>query len=300
MVRPAAFGFDAETAGTNTFQRETGEDALVTQERAETEFDAAAETLRVKGVDVFVIEDTIYPPKPDAVFPNNWVSFHDDGTVILYPMFAESRRAERRRDIIEGLQSAFEVRDIVDLSEHEEQGRFLESTGSMVLDRVNSIGYACLSSRTNEQLFREVCERLGYRAVVLHAHDRGGREIYHTNVIMSVADDFAIVCLDSVTDKDERIGLAAALRETGHQLIDITFEQMEDFAGNILGLRTNDGRRVVALSQRAFTALSGQQRNIIERNSELIALDVPTIECAGGGSVRCMIAEIFLPRHRQL
>ena len=296
MIRPAAVGFDPETAESNEFQRETGMDASVLQERAEVEFDAAAETLREKGVNVFVIEDTVYPQKPSAVFPNNWVSFHEDGTVVLYPMFASSRRHERRRDLIDGLRSVFEVGEIVDLSENESHGRFLEGTGSMVLDRANRISYASLSPRTDERLFKEVCERLGYKAVTFRSHGRSGREIFHTNMMMCVASDFAVACLDSITDKTERLGLAASLRESGHQLIDITFEQMEEFAGNVLSLRTHDGGNVVALSRRAFDALSGRQRNIIERQCELVPIDIPTLEAAGGGSVRCMIAEVFLPR----
>jgi hypothetical protein len=295
MIRPAGFGFDPETAGSNAFQREIDEHPCVVQERAAAEFDAAAETLRAKGVDIFVFEDTVYPVKPDAVFPNNWVSFHRDGTAILYPMFASSRRPERRMEIIDGLRSIFDVGEIVDLSENEQRGRFLEGTGSMVLDRANAIAYACTSSRTDETLFREVCERLGYAPFVFHAHDRGGRQIYHTNVMMCVAEKFAVVCLDSITDKKERLAVAASLRGTGHELIDITFEQMEEFAGNMLQLSPNDGA-IVDLSQSAFNALSGAQRNIIERHSALVPLDVPTIECAGGGSVRCMIAEVFLPR----
>lgn len=297
MIRPAVFGSNPETSESNAFQRESDEDPRILQERVEAEFDAAAETLRDKGVDLFVFEDTIYPAKPDAVFPNNWVSFHDDGTVILYPMFAASRRAERRLDIIEGLRSAFEVRETIDLSAAESHGRFLEGTGSMVLDRANAIAYACVSPRTDEQLFHEVCGLLGYKAVMFHARDRGGRAIYHTNVLMSIAEDLTVICLDSISDKGERTAIAASLRKTGHQLIDITFEQMEEFAGNMLALRTNDERYIAALSRRALNALSGQQQTIVERHCELVALDVPTIECAGGGSVRCMIAELFLPRH---
>lgn len=296
MVRPASFGPNSETAASNAFQRDAVDDACTLQERAEVEFDAAAEILREKGVDIFVFEDTVYPAKPDAVFANNWVSFHDDGTVIFYPMLAASRRLERRRDIIEGLRSVFEVDQIVDLSHHESDGRALEGTGSMVLDRANCVAYGCLSPRTDEHLFREVCERLGYMPFVFRAHDRARRDIYHTNVMMCVARHFAVVCLDSIADKDVGIALAASLRDSGHELIDITFEQMEDFAGNMLELRTVGNGRIVALSRRAFNALSGAQRVIIERHCELVPLDVPTIECAAGGSVRCMIAEIFLPK----
>jgi hypothetical protein len=296
MIRPAAFAFDPETASSNAFQRETRDDAGATHTRAVAEFDAAVETLRGKGVGVFVFEDTVDPAKPDAVFPNNWVTFHQDGTVIVYPMFAATRRAERRRDIIDGLRAVFDIGEIVDLSENETRGRFLEGTGSMVLDRVNGVAYACLSPRTDEGLFREVCGRLSYEPVVFRAHGRDGREIYHTNVMMCVADDFATVCLDSISDEKERLAVAARLRGTGHELIDITFEQMEEFAGNMLALRSDDGGGLVALSRRAFDALSGKQRSIIERHCELVPLAVPTIECAGGGSVRCMMAEIFVRR----
>jgi hypothetical protein len=294
MIRPAGFGFDPDTAGSNEFQRDTGEDAAVVQERAEAEFYAAAEVLREKGVNVFVFEDTIYPTKPDAVFPNNWVSFHEDGTAILYPMFAESRRAERRLDIIEALQSAFEVGEIVDLSHYENEGKFLEGTGSMVLDRVNRVAYASLSPRTDGSLLSEVCERLNYRAVTFRSHGRSGREIYHTNVMMCVADDVAVVCLDAITAGAERERVAASLKETGHELVEITPEQMANFAGNMLSLRTNDGSEIIALSRTAFAALASDQRAAIERHRELVPIDIPTIETAGGGSVRCMIAELFL------
>ena len=297
MIRPAVFGFNPETAGSNEFQGDAGLDAGVLQERAEVEFDAAVEALREKGVNVFVIEDTVYPPKPDAVFPNNWVSFHEDGTVILYPMFAASRRHERRRDIIDGLTSAFEIGEVVDLSGNEKDGRFLEGTGSMVLDRANAIAYASLSPRTDERLFIQVCERLSYDPVTFRSHGRSGREIYHTNVMMCIGERFAVVCLDAISDVGERERVATSLRDTGREIVEIGFEQMGNFAGNMLALRTNDGGDVVALSRRAFGALTADQKQDIEHCCELAPLDIPTIETAGGGSVRCMIAEIFLKGH---
>lgn len=299
MIRPASFGFDPETAESNEFQRDAGEDACLLQERAESEFDGSAGILREKGVNVFVVEDTLYPRKPDAIFPNNWVSFHEDGTVFLYPMLAKSRRAERRLEIIEGLRSTFEVDDLVDLSHRENEGQFLEGTGSMVLDRANRIAYASMSPRTDEYLFREVCERVGYQPVAFRSHGRSGREIYHTNVMLCIARGFAVVCLDSISDLDSQKAVAASVRDTGHELIDITFEQMADFAANMLALRPNEDGEIVALSRRAHDALSGRQRNIIERHGELVPLEIPTIEAAGGGSVRCMIAEIFLKRKDQ-
>lgn len=296
MIRPAEFGFDPETAGSNEFQRDTGEDAAVVQERAEAEFDAAVETLREKGVGVFVFEDTVYPPKPDAVFPNNWVSFHDDGTVILYPMFAPSRRHERRLDIIDGLRSVFEIGEVVDLSASENEGPFLEGTGSMVLDRANAVAYASLSPRTDEKLFKDVCERLGYEGLTFRSHGRSGREIYHTNVMMCIGERFAVVCLDTISDAGERERVMTSLRDTGHEIVEISFEQMSNFAGNMLALRTSDGSEVVALSRRAFVGLTADHRKTIEGYCELMPLPIPTIETAGGGSVRCMIAEIFLKR----
>ena len=269
------------------------EDAAVIQERAAAEFDAAVETLRLKGVNVFVIEDTPLPAKPDAVFPNNWVSFHEDGTVILYPMFRPAGH-ERRREIIEGLASAFEIGEVVDLSGHEAAGRYLEGTGSMVLDHANGIAYASLSPRTDEGLLHDVCERLHLKPVTFRSHDRGGREIYHTNVMMCVAEKFAVVCLDSITDEHERDQVTASLRDSGYEIVDITLEQMMEFAGNMLALRTNDGRDILALSQTAFASLSAGQIATLEQYCELVPIAIDTIEAAGGGSVRCMIAEIFL------
>jgi hypothetical protein len=259
------------------------------------EFEEFATTLKSKGANVFVFDDTNYPEKPDAVFPNNWVSFHSDGTVILYPMFAHNRRNERRKDIIDSLKKNFKVTNILDLSTYEKENRFLEGTGSIVLDRQNKIAYACLSPRTDKELFDKVCDYLHYKPICFHAHDKGGKEIYHTNVMMCIGEKFSVICLDSISDKKERELVFESLANTGHQVIDITFEQTNNFAGNMLAIQISDNKNILALSQSSFDSLTTNQKTELEKYGELVPLSIKTIETIGGGSARCMIAEVFLP-----
>ena len=285
--------FNTETAASNVFQVEIKENEEVIKEKKLQEFEGFAAKLKAKGVNVFVIDDTKHPEKPDAIFPNNWISFHSDGTVILYPMLAPNRRLERRQDVIDLLKKDFEITRIIDLSKYEKENKFLEGTGSIVFDHINRIAYACLSPRTDKDVFVELCKHVDYKPVYFYSHDKTGKEIYHTNVMMAVGEHFAVVCLDTITDEKERKLVSHSLTSTGHQIIDITIEQMNNFAGNVLELRTNDNKSILVLSQSAFDSLTTIQKSELEKYSELFPLPIKTIETIGGGSARCMIAEIF-------
>ena len=296
MIRPAGFGYNAETAASNVFQSEAAYGPDDVRTRAAAEFDGVVTVLRRAGVSIYVFEDSQVPLKPDAVFPNNWISFHEDGTVILYPMLSQTRRSERRMDILEGLSAEFEIREVLDLSFHESDGRYLEGTGSIVFDHVQKIAYACLSPRTDRELLRVVCDRLHYEPFTFRACDRLGNAIYHTNVMMCIAERFAVACLDSVVDERERQDLERSLIRGGKELISITMDQIYDFAGNMLSLKGAGGRDLIAMSQRALDSLSAEQRSAIGRYCEIVPLAIDTIETVGGGSVRCMMAELFLSK----
>jgi hypothetical protein len=298
MVRPAAFGFNPETAGTNAFQHDiTDIGRREIERRAQAEFDLLTERLRNAGVDVIVVEDTADPQKPDAVFPNNWISFHDDGTVVLYPMFSPLRRLERRRDVIERVRaSGFQVKRVIDLSHHENDGRYLEGTGSIVFDHVHRTAYANLSPRTNPQVLKELCDLLGYTSITFRAVDERGQDIYHTNVMMSIGDEFAIVCADSIPDPVERKLVLESLKATGRDIITIDYAQLARFAGNVLQLPTASGRTVLAMSNQALLALRPDQRETILKHSEIVEAPLPLIEAIEGGSARCMMAGVHLPR----
>lgn len=297
MIRPASFCANAQTAESNRFQYMDGQ-PRDPQGAALREFDALTSVLRRAGVRVHVFDDTPEPQKPDALFPNNWVSFHADGTVVLYPMLAQNRRWERRLELLESLSKhhGFHVQRIVDLAQHENEGLFLEGTGSLVLDRVHHIAYACLSPRTHPQLLGEFAQRLDYEVVAFEAVDTAGVAIYHTNVVMSIGRRFAVVCTAAIRDH-QRLGVLSALRGSGHEVIELTHEQMNHFAGNVLELTTAVGEHVIALSERAFKVLSAEQRARLEAlGGRLVTAAIPTIETLGGGSVRCLLAEIHLPR----
>lgn len=295
LIRPASFGFNTETEGSNAFQNKVIERRDVIRDRALEEFDAFAAKLRSMGVNVEVYDDTSYPEKPDAIFPNNWISMHEDGKVILYPMLAENRRAERREDIIKELKEKFVVTDVLDLSEYEKEGKFLEGTGSIVFDHENKVAYACLSPRTNKELFLKVCEFLDYTPVHFGGYDRNGKEIYHTNVLMCIGERFSVICLDCINESESGY-VGDMLADTGHELIPITTEQMESFAGNMLFLKTNENKHILVLSQTAFDSLNESQKNRLSKYRELVPLSINTIETIGGGSARCMIGEVFLKR----
>jgi hypothetical protein len=294
MIRPVNFGFNEQTAGSNAFQNRNAEQQQV-QDRALKEFDGLVNVLRKNGVEVFVVDDTPQPHTPDSIFPNNWVSFHHDGTVFLYPMMAENRRLERREDIIMDLEDEFKIKHVIDLSRFEHEHKFLEGTGSMVLDRENKITYACLSPRTDREVLDLFCAESGYKPVLFHAVDENGMDIYHTNVLMCIGCRFAVICLDSIRDENEKNSVTSVLKLTHKDIIDISFAQMNQFAGNMLELKNKSGDSLLVMSQNAYNSLSSDQKTTLGKYCKLIYADINTIENNGGGSARCMIAEVHLP-----
>ncbi|TVR82638.1 MAG: amidinotransferase [Saprospirales bacterium] len=296
MVRPANFGFNAETAANNAFQNQEGaENAEEIRKNALGEFDRLVETLKGEGVEVLVFEDRPIPAKPDAVFPNNWFTTHEDGRLVTYPMFSPVRRNERDPEIIKFLSSSHDILDIVGLEGFEAQNVFLEGTGSMIIDRANKLVYACLSQRTDEVLLKAFCEKFNYTPVTFTAVDPQGMPIYHTNVIMALGDGFVVICLECIPDKKEEKKLENHFAKTGLEVIPISFEQVLHFAGNMLQLKSRKGKRILAMSTAAFNSLNTAQKKSLEKYTKLVHSDISTVEKYGGGSVRCMIAEVFLP-----
>lgn len=293
MIRPIAFGFNAETAVNNAFQKENKD--WNANEKAQEEFDQLVALLRSHQIDVHVIQDQPQPYTPDSVFPNNWISMHDDGQIVLYPMFAANRRTERTKGIVHQLMESFIIYSKVDLTSYEKEHRFLEGTGSMVLDRIHQKAYACLSPRTDERVLLDFCGVLDFTPVIFHATDGNGTPIYHTNVMMSVAEDYAIIATDSITDKTEREQVRQSLTDTGKEIVSISLEQMEHFAGNALQVRNTEGQRFLVMSSAAYHSLSEAQKQQLETYNPVLHTPLTTIEQNGGGSARCMIAEIFLP-----
>jgi hypothetical protein len=291
MIKPVNFGFNSQTAVNNAFQKNVKGDI---QQKALAEFNELVELLKKNKVDITVVEDSLQPATPDSIFPNNWISFHDNGRIFLYPMFAENRRQERKTAVLETIKAKFSVIEIVDLSKSETEGLFLEGTGSMVLDRENKIAYAGLSPRTNETLLHEFCKLVDYQPVTFKATDISGIDIYHTNVIMCVAKTFAVVCLESLTDEEEKAKLINALIKTGKEIVPITVQQLNHFAGNMLEVINEDGELLLVMSTQAFLSLTTAQIAILQKHDRIIHSSLNTIETAGGGSARCMIAEIFL------
>lgn len=294
LVRPSNFIFNTQTAESNAFQNTVHQDIETTRLKVFNEFEEFARKLKSKNVNVLVFDDTPTPAKPDAVFPNNWITFHPDGKVILYPMLAKNRRHEKRQDIIESLEKQFEITDIIDLSKYEQENKFLEGTGSVVFDHEHKIAYACLSPRTDKELFLKVAHDLQYKPIYFHARDEMGVEIYHTNVMMSVGEKFAVIYMDGISDEKEKELVYASLTQTGHEVIEISSKQMNHFAGNMLSIQTNDKKNILVLSQSAFESLTDAQKNTLKKYCELFPLSIDTIETIGGGSARCMIAEVFL------
>ena len=299
MVRPVAFRMNEETAVNNYFQ----EDIQLRNEEinriAQQEFDALVVKLRNVGVRVIVVDDKAELDTPDSIFPNNWVSFHEDGTAVIYPMFAENRRRERRMEIFEELENqGFEIKEVLDYTEAEDEGLYLEGTGSMILDRVNQKAYCALSPRADEELFIEFCEDMEFTPVIFGAFqnvDGKRNPIYHTNVMMCVADEFAVICLDSIDDPKERKNVIKHLKEDGKEIIKITEVQMHLFAGNMLQVIGAQGKKYLVMSTTAHNSLTQEQLKKIENYNEIISSDISTIETCGGGSTRCMMAEVFLP-----
>lgn len=297
MVRPAAFGFNPQTAASNAFQSNQKDSSGEIAKKALKEFDQMVDTLRAHDIDVIVIEDTSTPQKPDAVFPNNWISFHGDGTVVLYPMMAENRRLERSNPVLESIQSTFGVQHVIDLTDRERRNQFLEGTGSVVFDYWNKIAYACRSDRTSESVLQDLCKELGYRAIVFDAVDEMGRPIYHTNVLMCVGTMFAVVCLDAIKSEEDQESLLSSFSQTQHQVVAISYDQLRSFAGNMIEVLSKSGEPTVLLSENAFSSLLPGQINAISKHAEMIPLSIHTIEQYGGGSVRCMVAGIFNKKH---
>lgn len=299
MIRPVSFRMNEETAVNNYYQHspENMSTQLI-QAKALKEFDDFVNKLREKDVNVVVVEDTISPDTPDSIFPNNWISFHNSGQVGIFPMFAENRRKERREDILDILEEkGFEINEVVDYSSAEEESIFLEATGSMVLDRGERIAYCALSPRADEDLFIEFCEDFEYTPVVFRSYQTvsGKRKlIYHTNVMMAVTLNFVVACLDSIDDKKERKNFIQHVLNSGKQIIDITEEQVEHFAGNMLQVKDSKNNPITVMSQAAYKSLSEEQLSLLKSESEILYSDLETIETCGGGSARCMMAEVFL------
>ena len=301
MIRPVAFRMNEQTAVNNYYQKVLdGLSPATVNAKAQEEFDTFVNKLRMVGIDVTVVDDTVNPDTPDSIFPNNWISFHHNGDVALYPMFAENRRLERREEILDILEDkGFVVQDIMDYSSAEDDGFFLEGTGSIVLDRENDKAYCALSPRADEELFIEFCEDFEYTPVIFEAFQtvNGERKlIYHTNVIMCIGDTFAVICADCIDDKKERKLVLDSLKGDGKEIILITEDQMNNFAGNMLELQGADDRRYLIMSASAHKSLTKKQIAQLEEHITILSSSLDTIEACGGGSARCMMAEIFLPR----
>ncbi len=300
MIRPVAFRMNKQTTVNNYYQQElSGMTADQIQQKAMAEFDAFVAVLRSSGIYVIVFDDTPYPSTPDSIFPNNWISFHEDGMIRLYPMFAENRRQEHRDDIIAAWKEDFEVTDIQSFVAWEARNSFLEGTGSLLLDRQNKIVYATLSDRTMTNVLEDFCARTGYKPVTFHANQTVNGErlpIYHTNVMMCLGEHFAVVCMDSVDDDGEKAVLAESLSQTGKELLEISEMQKEHFAGNMLQVMNKDDNRLIVMSSSAYYSLDEGQIKRLETNGQIVHVDIRTIETLGGGSVRCMMAEVFLQK----
>jgi hypothetical protein len=303
MIEPVGFARNPDSARTNAFMRDsTGRRPDELQASALREFHSLVERLASEGVEVLVFQDSIESPSPDAIFPNNWVSFHEEGRVILYPMEPPNRRRERRREILDWLSSekGFRVNEVVDLSPHEAEGRFLEGTGSMVFDRPGNTIYASASPRTTLSLLQEYGEKFGHRVVPFRAFDAGGIPVYHTNVVLALGPGVAVLCSEAIRDPSERRALKESLESGGREVVEITMEQLYAFAGNLLALENARKEPLLAMSERAFSSLRPADLEKLERHGRLVRSPIPTIEEFGGGSVRCMLAEVFLPRETRI
>jgi len=292
MIRPVHFTYNRETAVNNKFQ--VAGNAEAAQAKALEEFDAFTEKLRHNNIDVTVVEDTPEPHTPDSIFPNNWISFHDTGTIVLYPMYAENRRAERKEHVLDAINQKFTISNTIDFTGFESENIFLEGTGSMVLDRENRIAYACISERTNAKPLEEFCKKMEYIACSFKATDANDDEIYHTNVMMCVADKYVVICLDSIKDVQQRKNVIDTIEKTGKKLISISMDQMNRFAGNMLQLQNKIGEKILVMSEQAYESLTYEQVSELEEFNGIVYADLDSIETNGGGSARCMIAEVFL------
>jgi hypothetical protein len=295
MIRPGRFYPNPETAADNAFQRDANCGSDVLTLAARNEFDAAVQTLRAAGVNVHVFEDTAEPEKPDAVFPNNWISTHHDGRIALFPMYSVLRRRERRQDIVEELRKHYRVTEVIDYSAFENEGFCLEGTGSLVLDHLNKIAYVSLSNRSNPKVIQRFADDFRHEPVIFTSIGSNGQPIYHTNVMMCIGTGFAMAGLEMIPNKLERQQVRARLEETGKEIVELAADQIVNFAGNAVELHNKDDEKLLVLSSRASQALTEEQRERLTAYARLVPLDLPTIEL-GGGSARCMIATIHLPR----
>lgn len=293
MMRPKHFGYDPASAETNAFQVKEGyEDTTAIQQAALKEFDNAVATLRAAGVNVLVIEDSDTPLKPNAVFPNNWVSFHRDSKVVLYPMLAENRRDERRPEIFDELKAqGVSIDEFIDLTHYEAEAKFLESTGSVIFDYPREIAYACVSARTHPEVLLKFSEIMGFEPVMFEAVDKDGMEIYHTNVMMCLADEYVVICAESISE-DQRAEVLGALEKTGHEVVAISYDQMYAFAGNMLEVENDAGQSILIMSEAAMQSLDLNQKERLSQYSRLLSVPISTIEKYGGGSIRCMMCRV--------
>lgn len=290
LIEPARFDFNEMTAVNNVFQQQP---AGSVHENALDEFHHFAGMLETNKIDHTIIRDKTGPHSPDAVFPNNWISFHEDGSLVLYPMFAQNRRLERKQSVVEELRKKFGIGTVHDLSHFEERGLFLEGTGSMVLDRVNHLAYACLSPRTHIEPLAEFCRKCNYKPLIFHAETPDGNAIYHTNVLMCLADSYVVICLDSISNEDERKLLMEQFRETKKTIIQITMNQLHHFAGNMLQVTNRNDEPLLIMSTQAYNSLSSEEVDKLKSFNRIIHSPLDTIETAGGGSARCILAEVW-------
>lgn len=297
MIRPANFGYNPQTANNNSFQTNEGElSKREIADKAKVEFDEFVENLRKYDIHVVVVADSETPFNTDAVFPNNWISFHEDGVVVTYPMYAPNRRLERREEIINQISEEFDIKRLVRFEDYENQDKFLEGTGSMILDRTNQIAYACKSIRTHPELFDAFCDTMNFEGILFTAVDEEGQDIYHTNVMMTLGEKLAVICLESIQDPKERAMIVEKLKETGKEIVTISYAQMNSFAGNMLEVKNKLGEPFLIMSSAAYYALDMRQTEQITQHTAILHSPLETIEKYGGGSARCMIAEIFLPQ----
>src|SRR6185503_17758942 len=297
MVRPAAFGPNEETSSTNFFQSSPGHlNKNEVQRSALNEFNNMVDLLRSHDINVLVIDDTPAPVKPSAIFPNNWISTSPEGIVSVFPMYAANRRAEKRDDILKMLAEKFIVKDMQDWSEFEAEGKFLEGTGSMVIDHDNKVIYSCYSPRTDVSVLEKFANANKYRAIIFFASDKNSQAVYHTNVVMTLAEDFAILCEEAIEEEWELIAIRQLLDSSGHDVIRIYKDQMHCFAGNMLQVKNSKGEKFLVLSKTAFDSLYEDQKEELSAKNKLLPISIPTIEKIEGGSVRCMMAEIFLEK----
>lgn len=293
MIRPVNFGFNEETASTNPYQHKEGSHKNDLQQEARKEFDSFAKTLVRNKIKVIVFEDTKEPKTPDSIFPNNWVSFHEGGIAVIYPMFAHNRRLERRQDILDDLKKQGYVKKIIDLSGYEKKGLFLEGTGSMVFDRINKIAYSCISPRTDEKMLSIFSKKMGYNIVKFRAKDIKDNDLYHTNIMMSVGEKMAVVCKDAVRDEAGKKRIFRSLEKTGHEIIEITSEECANYAGNLLEMKTADKKNAIIMSRNALKSLRKKTIAGLSKHGKIITSQIDAIENFGGGSARCMLAELF-------